>query len=270
MLELVLSSFAGLAVAATIRRVPRSKSSASVRANAIELQMERDILTKTIARLHRADAELPTPKRNMLLARYQRHLGEVVSRMELLGAGSTDAVAKENRLHDRLASLDQSIAQINNRLHEMSSDLQKRGKEQGSAAKPVVRAEQEAETPNMPLNNMEIDDGGKEPIRVVTGTSARTSQLAATKPETPVVPSKKQPQKAKPSKPEGAARPQMAAIPVESKASGAPGPQMADGEHQHSAAGAADPDDDISDAALEKIKQEITRSLSKLNEAEVE
>ena len=110
MLELVLSSFAGLATAVAIKKFPRGPPRATeaephIIPKIAELEIERDVLTKTIARLYRHEDGLTRVQYNRLLAKYQHQLGETAGRIEWLR--STGA---EPSLHGGLADLDQKLS----------------------------------------------------------------------------------------------------------------------------------------------------------------
>ena len=63
-IALILSSLAGVATAAAVRKMPRDKNqllslgaSSHIKSQINSLKIEKDILTKTISRLYQADSE---------------------------------------------------------------------------------------------------------------------------------------------------------------------------------------------------------------------
>ena len=85
-LFLILSSLAGVATAAAVRKMPRDKNqllslgaSSHIKSQINSLKIEKDILTKTISRLYQADSEFSKIQKDKLLLKYQHQLGIVSS-----------------------------------------------------------------------------------------------------------------------------------------------------------------------------------------------
>jgi hypothetical protein len=87
------------------------------------LQIEKDILTKTIARLYENESDLTKIQKDRLLLRYQHQLGVVIARIEKL-----ENVSKHpdlGPLGDGLITLmDQKLSQLDQRLYELTSKIQ--------------------------------------------------------------------------------------------------------------------------------------------------
>ena len=87
------------------------------------LQIEKDILTKTIARLYQNESELTKIQKDQLLLKYQHQLGVVITRIEKL-----ENVSKHpdlGPLGDGLITLmDQKLSQLDQRLYELTSKIQ--------------------------------------------------------------------------------------------------------------------------------------------------
>ena len=73
---LILSSLAGVATAAAIRKAPRNKqqllsigASSHIKSQISSLKIEKDILTKTISRLYQTDSDLSKIHRDKLLVK---------------------------------------------------------------------------------------------------------------------------------------------------------------------------------------------------------
>ncbi|MGQ0795649.1 MAG: hypothetical protein ACT4N5_05650 [Nitrosopumilaceae archaeon] len=128
-LVLVLGSVAGACTAVAIDKIPRRKQEKFVvRANPViknqiqSLEIEKDILTKTISRLYQNESELSKIQRDKLLLRYQNQLGLVIARIEKLEAASKHPDI--GPLGDGLVTLmDQKLSQLDTRLHEISSKI---------------------------------------------------------------------------------------------------------------------------------------------------
>ena len=128
-LVLVLGSVAGACTAVAIDKIPKRKNDKFVlRANPViknqiqSLKIEKDILTKTISRLYQTESELSKIQRDKLLLRYQNQLGLIIAKIEKLEAASKHPDI--GPLGDGLITLmDQKLSQLDQRLHEISSKI---------------------------------------------------------------------------------------------------------------------------------------------------
>ena len=126
---LVLGSVAGACTAVAIDKIPKRKNDKFVlRANPViksqiqSLEIEKDILTKTISRLYQNESELSKIQRDKLLLRYQNQLGLVIAKIEKLEAASKHPDI--GPLGDGLVTLmDQKLSQLDKKLHEISSKI---------------------------------------------------------------------------------------------------------------------------------------------------
>jgi len=126
---LFLSSIAGVCTAAAIKKFPRNKTQlASLGANSSiknqinSLQIEREILTKTITRLYQNDAGLGKIQRDKLLSRYQYQLGIILAKIDKL-----EAASKHPDLgpvgEGLITLMDQKLSQLDKSLYELSSKI---------------------------------------------------------------------------------------------------------------------------------------------------
>ena len=87
------------------------------------LQVEKDILTKTISRLYDDDSDLNKIQRDRLLLRYQHQLGVVIARIKKL-----ETVSKHPDLgplgEGLITLMDQKLSQLDQRLYELTSKIQ--------------------------------------------------------------------------------------------------------------------------------------------------
>ena len=87
------------------------------------LEIEKDILTKTISRLYDDDSGLSKIQRDRLLLRYQHQLGVIIARMEKL-----EIVSKHPDLgplgEGLITLMDQKLSQLDQRLYELTSKIQ--------------------------------------------------------------------------------------------------------------------------------------------------
>ena len=126
---IILSSLAGVATAAATRKMPRNKTqllnlgaSSHIKSQINSLKIEKDILTKTISRLYQTDSDFPKIQRDKLLLKYQHQLGIVLARLEKLEDASHHPDL--GPIGDGLITLmDQKLSKLDDRLYELSSKI---------------------------------------------------------------------------------------------------------------------------------------------------
>ena len=127
---LILSSLAGVATAAAVRRIPKDKNqllslsaSSHIKSQISSLKIEKDILTKTISRLYQADSEFSKIQKDKLLLKYQHQLGIILAKLEKLEQASNHPDL--GPVGDGLITLmDQKLSKLDDRLYELSSKMQ--------------------------------------------------------------------------------------------------------------------------------------------------
>ena len=128
-IALVFSSIAGACTAVALDKVPKIKRkkqtptiNSAITNQLHSLRMEKEILSKTITRLHQQESDVTKIQKDKLLLRYQHQLGTVITKIEKL-----EAVSKYPDLGpvgDSLISLmDNRLSQLDQRLHEISSKI---------------------------------------------------------------------------------------------------------------------------------------------------
>jgi hypothetical protein len=128
-IAIILSSLAGVATAAAVRKIPKNKThlqslgaSSHIKNQINSLKIEKDILTKTISRLYQTDSNFPKMQREKLLLRYQHQLGIVLARLEKLEEASHHPDL--GPIGDGLITLmDQKLSKLDNRLYELSTKI---------------------------------------------------------------------------------------------------------------------------------------------------
>ena len=128
-LVLVLGSVAGACTAVALDKIPKRKNNkqvlgtnTSIKNQIQSLKIEKEILTKTISRLYQQEPELSKIHRDKLLLRYQHQLGLVITKIEKLEAASKHPDL--GPLGDGLITLmDQKLSQLDKRLNEISSKI---------------------------------------------------------------------------------------------------------------------------------------------------
>jgi hypothetical protein len=128
-IAIILSSIAGVATAAAARKMPRNKTqllslgaSSHIKSQINSLKIEKDILTKTISRLYQTDSDFPKIQRDKLLSKYQHQLGIILAKLEKLEAASHHPDL--GPIGDGLITLmDQKLSRLDDRLYELSSKI---------------------------------------------------------------------------------------------------------------------------------------------------
>lgn len=129
-IALILSSLAGIATAAVVRKVPSGRTrllslsaSPHIKSQISSLKIEKEMLAKMISRLHQADLEYTDVQRDMLLSKYQHQLGAVLAKLEKLEqAGRHPDLGP---VGDGLITLmDQKLTKLHDRLDDLSSKME--------------------------------------------------------------------------------------------------------------------------------------------------
>ena len=98
-------------------QTPTIGSNSQIVSQLHSLQIEKDILTKTIARLYQNEGDLTKIQQDRLLLKYQHQLGIVITRIEKLENASKHPDL--GPLGDGLITLmDQKLSQLDQRLYE--------------------------------------------------------------------------------------------------------------------------------------------------------
>ena len=97
-------------------------ASSHIKSQISSLKIEKDILTKTITRLYQADSEFSKIQKDKLLLRYQHQLGIVLAKLEKLEQASKHPDL--GPVGDGLITLmDQKLSKLDDRLYELSSKI---------------------------------------------------------------------------------------------------------------------------------------------------
>ncbi len=128
-IAIVLSSIAGACSAVALDKIPKTKKvKQTITVNSVidtqlqSLKMEKEILSKTITRLHQQESDLSGVQKDKLLIRYQHQLGKVIAKIDKFETASKSP--DFGPVGDSLISLmDSRLAQLDQRLHEISSKM---------------------------------------------------------------------------------------------------------------------------------------------------
>ena len=119
---------------------PKIGSNTHIQNQLHALEIERDILTKTISRLYDDDSGLSKIQRDRLLLRYQHQLGVIIARIEKL-----EIVSKHPDLgplgEGLITLMDQKLSQLDQRLYELASKIQVSQNEKDSLAIKETKTE---------------------------------------------------------------------------------------------------------------------------------
>jgi len=176
---LILSSLAGVATAAAVRKMPRDKNqllslgaSSHIKSQISSLKIEKDILTKTISRLYQAESEFSKIQKDKLLLKYQHQLGIVLAKLEKLEQASHHPDL--GPVGDGLITLmDQKLSKLDDRLYELSSKMVSTKVETPKAKVPEVKQETKQKVSNV-FNFDKPKESKMDPI-VIPPTKSRQS-----------------------------------------------------------------------------------------------
>ncbi len=257
-LVLILTGIAGAASAVAYKRFPRHGrpvlgASHSIKNKIHTLRIEKDILTKTISRLYQRDAGISQVQKDRLLSRYQHQLGIVLARIEKLQ--EAERHPDLGPVGDGLLTLmDQKLSTLDQRLYELSSKIAIANAGRPVMAEPkkqIKRPELKSEKPPI-QEKQELLPASKGAMEITTLTRiyGGPARPAARVPASPVI------------------VPAAAPVTVPAESPVQPSPQVPESSPQaeHSAPEQS-PDDE---ADLARIKEEIIKTLAKIEQAEVE
>ncbi len=128
-LAFLLTGLAGAASAVAFAKFPRNTpalkiigANPRIQKEIAYMEVERDILVKTVSRLYQHDAKVDGEKRGKLLSKYQHQLGIVLARIEKLEIASKHP--DMGPIGDGLVTLmDQKLSALDEKLHEISSKI---------------------------------------------------------------------------------------------------------------------------------------------------
>ena len=121
------------------------------------LQIEKDILTKTIARLYQNESDLTKIQKDRLLLKYQHQLGVIIARIEKLDSASKHPDL--GPLGDGLITLmDQKLSQLDQRLYELTSKIQVAQTENDTHNKKKNKKISETEIKSKPIFEKPIEE----------------------------------------------------------------------------------------------------------------
>ena len=146
----------------------------SFRNEANSLIIERDILTKTIFRVYQKDSNLTKIQRDKLLTRYQHQLAVVVTKIEEIGNAMRHTGT--NPLDEGIfAAMEQKLSRIDEKVQEMSSKIttpNKRAERQ--IQKNTQPSVQKRKKKSIYTSDMKLDSNNHIPLEITTLTQVPT------------------------------------------------------------------------------------------------
>ena len=128
------------------------------------LQVEKDILTKTISRLYDNDSDLNKIQRDRLLLRYQHQLGVVIARIKKL-----ETVSKHPDLgplgEGLITLMDQKLSQLDQRLYELTSKIQSAEEQKENPSKKQDKITSKTTHSTKPVFEKPISDFIEKPTQ---------------------------------------------------------------------------------------------------------
>ena len=249
------------------------------------LQVEKDILTKTISRLYDNDSDLNKIQRDRLLLRYQHQLGVVIARIKKL-----ETVSKHPDLgplgEGLITLMDQKLSQLDQRLYELTSKIQIAEEQKENPLKKQAKTTPKTSQSTKPVFEKPISDFIEKPIQpsdkkfeITTLTSyskmdsvkqTKYDQMLSQLDSDVIAPAKKSPPlNIKPKQEVTAAETIVpeTTLPA-TKAPEIIKPQVPE-QPKPSVQIPSEPEDDDDDD-LDKIRSDILKTLSKIEQAEVD
>ena len=250
------------------------------------LQVEKDILTKTISRLYDNDSDLNKIQRDRLLLRYQHQLGVVIARIQKL-----ETVSKHPDLgplgEGLITLMDQKLSQLDQRLYELTSKIQIAEEQKANPLKKEAKTTPKTTHNTKPVFEKPISDFVEKPIQpsdkkfeITTLTShtkmdsvkqTKYDQMLSQLDSDVIAPAKKSPPlNIKPKQEVTAAETivQETTLPA-TKAPEIIKPQVTE-QTKPAAQIPSEPEVDDDDDDLDKIRSDILKTLSKIEQAEVD
>ena len=150
-------------------------ASSHIKSQITSLKIEKDILTKTISRLYQAEAEFSKIQKDKLLLKYQHQLGIVLARLEKLEQASNHPDL--GPVGDGLITLmDQKLSKLDDRLYELSSKMTSAKVETPMVQVPEIKQETKQKISNV-FNFDKPKESKMEPIEIPPTKSRQSFEL---------------------------------------------------------------------------------------------
>ena len=146
-------------------------ASSHIKSQINTLKIEKDILTKTITRLYQADSEFSKIQKDKLLLRYQHQLGIVLAKLEKLEQASKHPDL--GPVGDGLITLmDQKLSKLDDRLYELSSKIIST-----KIQTPEAKNQESKQSTSKPFNFEKPKETKAEPFTIPPTSSRQSFEL---------------------------------------------------------------------------------------------
>jgi len=149
----------------------------STKNEANSLIIERDILTKTIFRVYQQGSNLTKIQRDKLLTRYQHQLGVVVTKIEELGNAMRNTGTNHSD-EGLFAAMEQKLSRIDEKVQEMSSKIttpkKQTGRQAQKSALNIQSSVQKRKKKSVYISDMKLDSNNHTPLEITTLTQVPT------------------------------------------------------------------------------------------------
>ncbi len=150
-------------------------ASSHIKSQVSSLKIEKDILTKTISRLYQADSEFSKIQKDKLLLKYQHQLGIVLAKLEKLEQASKHPDL--GPVGDGLITLmDQKLSKLDDRLYELSSKMVSTKVETPKTKEPEIK-KQGIKSSNTTFSFEKPKESKIEPITIPPTKSRQSFEL---------------------------------------------------------------------------------------------
>ena len=179
-LAFLLTGLAGAASAVAFAKFPKNTHSLKIiganpriQREIAYMEVERDILVKTVSRLYQQDSKIDGEKRGKLLSKYQHQLGIVLARIEKLEIASKHP--DMGPVGDGLVTLmDQKLSTLDEKLHEISSKISATSAQIETYEKPSRKESkpriQVSKIPNIRQQKISQPENMRERVEITTLT----------------------------------------------------------------------------------------------------
>lgn len=191
---LAISSLAGACTAVALDKIPKVKRTKQVpTVNSVvehqlqPLKMEKEILSKTISRLHQQESGISGIQKDKLLVRYQHQFERVTAKIEQLEIASK--YPDFGPVGDSLISLmDNRLSQLDKRLHEISSKISVNTISQTKQLEKPIETREEKPQPKKIEPKLEVQEHTPAIVKDRTSIQEEVIDIQEEKPRTSLIP----------------------------------------------------------------------------------
>ena len=149
----------------------------SFRNEANSLIIERDILTKTIFRVYQKDSNLTKIQRDKLLTRYQHQLAVVVTKIEEIGNAMRNTGTNHSdeglfaAMEQKLSNMDERLQEISSKISTPKKQVERQTQRSKSYTQQSIQKHRKKSTRQLGMN---LGSNRYEPLEITTLTTVPT------------------------------------------------------------------------------------------------